>query len=72
MVSVSTLLCFAGFGIYTANEQAEFVEKEWAKYHVDYYINFGGNLQIPNWRTLKPEMIFAYLQHVMAKRLGPA
>ena len=28
MVSVSTLLCFAGFGIYTANEQAEFVETE--------------------------------------------
>ena len=51
---------------------AEFVELEWAKYHVDYYINFGGNLQIPNWRTLKPDMIFAYLQHVMAKRLGPA
>jgi hypothetical protein len=49
---------------------AVFVEQEWAKYHVDYYINFGGNLRIPNWRTLKPEMIFAYLQHVMSKRLG--
>lgn len=28
IVSVSTILCFAGFGIYTANEQAEFAETE--------------------------------------------
>ena len=49
---------------------ADFVEREWAKYKIDYYINFGGALSIPNWRTLKPEQIFAYLHHVISRRLN--
>ncbi len=49
---------------------ADFVEREWAKYMIDYYINFGGALSIPNWRTLKPDQIFAYLHHVISRRLN--
>ena len=49
---------------------AEFVEKEWEKYKIDYYFNFGGNLNIPHWRTLKPEMIFSYFNQVIQKRLS--
>jgi hypothetical protein len=49
---------------------ADFVEREWAKYKIDYYINFGGALSIPNWRTLKPDQIFAYLHHVISRRLN--
>jgi hypothetical protein len=50
---------------------AEFVEKEWGKYHLDYYINFGGNLQLSQWRTLKPELIFLSINHIISHRLGP-
>jgi hypothetical protein len=50
---------------------AEFVEREWEKYHLDYYINFGGNLHLPQWRTLKPELIFLSINHIISRRLGP-
>jgi hypothetical protein len=50
---------------------APFIEEEWAKYKIDYYVNFGGNLQIPNWRTLKPEMIFFMLDKLIKRRLNP-
>lgn len=50
---------------------AEYVESEWGKYHIDYYINFGGNLKLPQWRTLKPEMIFLSVNHIISHRLGP-
>jgi hypothetical protein len=50
---------------------APFVEQEWAKYKIDYYLNFGGNLQIPNWRTLKPEMIFFMVDKLLKRRLNP-
>lgn len=50
---------------------APFVEEEWAKYKIDYYLNFGGNLQIPNWRTLKPEMIFFMIDKLLKRRLNP-
>ena len=49
---------------------AEFVEREWEKYHIDYYINFGGNLHLPQWRTLKPELIFLSINHIISHRLG--
>lgn len=49
---------------------AEFVEREWEKYHIDYYINFGGNLYLPQWRTLKPELIFLSINHIISHRLG--
>lgn len=49
---------------------AEFVEREWEKYHIDYYINFGGNLFLPQWRTLRPELIFASINHIISHRLG--
>src|SRR5690606_28829568 len=30
----------------------DFILDEWKKYNLDYYINFGGKLQINNWRTM--------------------
>ncbi|CAM4276683.1 hypothetical protein EWU23_11410 [Cytophagaceae bacterium 50C-KIRBA] len=48
----------------------EFIEKEWNKYKIDYYINFGGTLQIPNWRTAKPEMLFMVVHKILSNRLG--
>lgn len=48
----------------------EFIEREWAKYHLDYYINFGGNLYVPNWRTLQPEQLFKGIDLLLSKRLN--
>lgn len=48
----------------------EFIEREWAKYHIDYYINFGGNLYVPNWRTLQPEQLFKGINLLLSKRLN--
>ena len=48
----------------------EFVEREWEKYHIDYYINFGGNLNLLQWRTWKPELIFISINHIISHRLG--
>ncbi len=48
----------------------DFVQEEWKKYHLDYYINFGGNLDIVNWRTMNPRQLFKMVEETMTKRLG--
>ncbi len=48
----------------------EFVEDEWQKYRLDYYINFGGTLQIDNWRTLNPQQFFDRVNDLIVRRLG--
>lgn len=48
----------------------DFVWDEWKKYHLDYYINFGGNLEIYNWRTLTPHTLYEQINQQMIKRLG--
>lgn len=50
----------------------EHVLEEWQRYRIDYYINFGGTLEIDNWRTMPPQKFFAYIQQQMQRRLGPA
>jgi hypothetical protein len=47
----------------------EFVEDEWKKYRLDYYINFGGTLQIDNWRTLTPLRFFEEVNGLIMRRL---
>ncbi|MFM6948872.1 MAG: hypothetical protein ACKOWQ_07660 [Aquirufa sp.] len=49
---------------------AEFVTREWTKYKLDYYINFGGSLDCENWRTAKPEILFSVVDQTIAKRLN--
>jgi hypothetical protein len=49
----------------------EHVLDEMKHANIDYYLNFGGNLQIPNWRTLKPEMIFFMIEKLIKRRLNP-
>ncbi|MDX2305490.1 MAG: hypothetical protein NW226_21945 [Microscillaceae bacterium] len=48
----------------------EFVEDEWKKYHLDYYINFGGTLEILNWRTMKPLRFYEQVKSQIVKRIG--
>jgi hypothetical protein len=46
------------------------VENEWKKYHLDYYINFGGTLHIENWRTITPMQLFNLVKMLIVRRLG--
>ncbi|SDK76539.1 hypothetical protein SAMN05421823_103502 [Catalinimonas alkaloidigena] len=48
----------------------DFVQTEWKKYHLDYYVNFGGTLEIDNWRTMKPLHFYQLVQKLMVRRLG--
>jgi hypothetical protein len=47
----------------------DFVEREFTKYHLDYYINYGGTLQIDNWRTMKPQQFYEIVKRQILRRL---
>ncbi|MCE6992295.1 hypothetical protein [Dyadobacter sp. CY323] len=47
----------------------EHVEEQWQKFRLDYYINYGGTLQLNNWRTLQPEPFFELVKNLMIRRL---
>jgi len=42
---------------------------EWKEYNIDYYINFGGELENLAWRTLKPLALYKRIDSVIAKRI---
>lgn len=48
----------------------EFVEEEFANYNIDSYINFGGTLQVENWRTLKPVQFYEKINQLIQKRIA--
>ncbi len=48
----------------------DFILSELQKYRLDYYINFGGTLQIENWRTLTPDRFFDIVNGLVVRRLG--
>ncbi len=48
----------------------DFVQDEWKKYHLDYYINFGGSLEVDNWRTMNPLQFFQIVNALIQKRLN--
>ncbi|MFN6944763.1 MAG: hypothetical protein ACK4ND_07425 [Cytophagaceae bacterium] len=47
----------------------EFVFEEWKKYNLDYFINFGGGLDIPNWRTMNPIALYQIVSGNILRRL---
>ena len=47
----------------------DFVETEWRKYHLDYYINFGGTLQLDHWRTMSPHLFYEAVRGLIMRRL---
>jgi hypothetical protein len=47
----------------------DFVEAEWRKFRLDYYINFGGTLEIDNWRTLTPGRFYDTVKELVVRRL---
>ncbi|MEQ8358342.1 MAG: hypothetical protein RH860_02565 [Cytophagales bacterium] len=50
----------------------DFVYQEWSNYGIDTFINFGGNLEIDNWRTMHPNQLFEKVESDISRRLGVA
>lgn len=48
----------------------DFVEREMAQYDIDQYINFGGRLQVVNWRTMNPLQLYQLVNQLMQRRLS--
>jgi len=48
----------------------EFIFQEWRKYNLDCYINYGGSLEIHNWRTMRPKAFFEKIEQSIMKRLA--
>lgn len=48
----------------------EHVVQEFAAMNIDYYINFGGELDTFNWRTLTPQQLFARVNTILSRRLS--
>lgn len=47
----------------------DFIIEEWKNYDIDSYINFGGDLEINNWRTLTPVVFFEKIKAVIGRRI---
>ena len=47
-----------------------YVIDEMTNYNLDSYINFGGTLQISNWRTSKPLIFYNKVEGLITRRLG--
>lgn len=50
----------------------DFIMDEWKQYNIDYYINFGGSLEVANWRTMKPQKFYHLVNSQIIKRIGAA
>lgn len=48
----------------------DFVMDEWKKYNIDSFINFGGNLEINNWRTMQPHAFFELVNRMVTRRIA--
>ena len=46
------------------------VKSEQMNYNLDNYINMGGTLDIPNWRTMTPQRLHALVDQLITRRLG--
>lgn len=46
-----------------------FVHDEWRKFGIDAYLNYGGEMEIDNWRTYHPEAFCAMVSGMIVKRL---
>ncbi|UXP31053.1 hypothetical protein N6H18_11900 [Reichenbachiella agarivorans] len=57
-------------GWVTAIGFRDFVLSEMNLYNIDTYVNSGGNLEIINWRTMKPDIFCQLVDSLIQKRLG--
>lgn len=59
-----------GQGWIAAVNFRDFVEHEMSQYEIDSYINFGGKLQVVNWRTMTPTTLYTGISQMMQRRLS--
>ncbi|MGL4631108.1 MAG: hypothetical protein ACRCVT_07875 [Leadbetterella sp.] len=55
-------ICILGF--------RDFIIKEFRRYGLDAFFNYGGGLDIENWRTYKPDKLFEIIDSNISKRLS--
>lgn len=48
----------------------EFIHREFRKYGIDAYVNYGGNIEIEDWRTFNPKSLFKQIDESLTKRIG--
>jgi len=48
----------------------DFIYLEWEKYNLDYFINYGGTLQMNNWRTLSPLDFYNRVENMIQRRIA--
>ena len=48
----------------------DFVLDEMKKYNLDFYINFGGSLQIEKWRTMSPVQLCIFVDKLITRRIS--
>jgi hypothetical protein len=48
----------------------DFVLDEMKNFNIDSYVNFGGTLQIDNWRTLAPKVFYQLVEQQIQRRIG--
>lgn len=48
----------------------DFVLEEMSRYNIDSYVNYGGSLQIDNWRTMTPQRFFQVVDMQIKRRIG--
>jgi hypothetical protein len=46
------------------------VVEEFRRERIDYYLNFGGELEDIAWRTLGPRQLFTLIDGVLSRRLN--
>jgi len=48
----------------------DFVLDEFSKYNIDSFINYGGTLEIANWRTFTPQGLHQMVNNLIMKRIA--
>lgn len=48
----------------------DFIQDEMKKYQIDNYVNMGGTLQLPQWRTLQPTVFCELIGKLIQRRLN--
>jgi hypothetical protein len=48
----------------------DFIHIEWKKFQLDCFINYGGALEIENWRAFQPVTLFKKVEELMGRRIS--
>ncbi len=48
----------------------DFVQSEMRQYNIDSYLNFGGELDLLNWRTMNPPKLYLFTNQLVRRRIG--